>query len=99
MEEAYGIVPPPMPEGVTSDYAPAEDPLALEVERLLVVCELRLARAKQHYDMTGFLKLGVALDRLRYRLNHRLIKNEQAKEVLLQVLDRIGTRERSCPDG
>jgi hypothetical protein len=97
IESAYGIVPPPMPEGVSGDYEPEEDPLVLEVATLFEACEKRLRSAKHNFEMVPFLKLGVILDRLRHRLDERKIDYEKAKVVLRQVLDKIGEVVRSCP--
>jgi len=98
IEAAYNIVPPPMPDGA-SDRELEPDPLTVEVTQMYDACEHRLKNSKRYFEMRDFLKLGIVLDRLTLQLNERRVSNEKAKEVLRQVLDKIGERVRACPDG
>lgn len=98
IENTYKIIPPETPSE-SADYEPEEDPQFIEVQHLLEVCEHRLRSAKKQFDMQSFLKIGVVLDRLRLQVTEQRVPLPKAKDVLTQVLDKIGKRVRACPEG
>jgi hypothetical protein len=97
IENAFGIVTPDRPAEV--EYEPEEDPLFIEVQRLLLVNEHMLTAAKRAFDLVSFLKLGVVLDRLRHQVNEQLVPLAKAKDVLDQVRGKIIAKEKACPEG
>lgn len=98
MESEFGIVPPEAPSDAAG-YEPEEDPAELEVQRLLHMCETRLKTQIRAFDMQGFFRLGVALDRVHHQVGNGLLPNERALEVLRQILDKISDKVKSCPEG
>lgn len=69
---------------------------------LTEVCEGRLRLAKPAYrklnDMVGYLSASSILDKVRFRVEQRIIAPEKGEEVLRQLLARIGDKVRTCPD-
>lgn len=86
--------PPPEAHG-EDEEALAQD---AEVHSLLGICERRLLAAKELFDMKAYLVLGTILDRLYGSLDDRRVLPLKAKETIRLVLDKIGQRERACPD-
>ena len=97
IESAFNIVPPETPSD-SAEYVAEEDPEHIEVQHLFETCEKRLQRAKRQFDMQSFLKVCVVLDRLRLQVEERRLPLAKAKELLRQVLDKIGAKVRSCPE-
>ena len=92
MERAFGL---PTPE---FDAPPPEeeyDPLLAEVESLLDACENRLIRERDRFDMGSYLKLGSILDRIRSQVDKGGLPLPKAREVLAQVLTKIGEKVRA----
>ncbi len=96
IEVAYGITPP---EGPSAGAEEKDETERLEVEKLFEVCERRLKMTKRAFDMRGYVAVGAILDKLVHRLEKGSISYVDTKTVLMQVLDKIGAKERSCPDG
>lgn len=102
IEHAYGITPPPMPKEASIKHEVKN--VALEsFDALYESCEHRLKGARETYhklsDMVGYLSAGQVLDKLRYRVDKRQTTPERGKEILRQLLDRIGAKESQCPEG
>ncbi len=96
IEVIYGITPP---EGPTADAEEKDESEQIEIETLFDVCERRLRAAKRAFDMRGYLAVGAILDKLSYRIEKGTVTHTVAKDVLKQVLDKIGVKERACPEG
>lgn len=94
IERAYGIIPPETSSIPDEDF---EDPELVEVNALLDICERRLKGAMPVFDMHSYLVIGSILDRLHYQVDLGTLPLPRAKEVLQQVLDKIGQRVRECP--
>jgi len=94
IEQNFGITPPEMPtslaKGTSSTY---NENAKVEYERLLMACENRLRTCKKAFDMMGFMKVGITLDRLMHSVISKDLTYEQAKGVLRQVLDKIQEKE------
>lgn len=95
IEISYGIeVPEAPPESVQEEAT--ED---AELQQLFEVCERRLRQAKRAFSLDSFLKVAAILEKLYHRLDHGGIFIPEAKVVLYRVLDKIGEKERACPEG
>jgi len=94
LERAFGLTTPEMPTGLETKQDQQANFEYEEATALLSLCETRLRLAKPKFQMVGFLRVGQALDLLRYRVTNRAIPFESAKQVLRQVLDKIGEKER-----
>ena len=100
MERAYGLETPAEPEGGDVEYGGPQEPEPLaEFDALYDVCERRLWDAKPAFDMMGYLRLGSVLDRLRSRVDAKAVSSAEGLKVLQRVLDKVGEKARSCPDG
>lgn len=102
IEHAYGLTPPPMPKEASVRREVRN--VALEsFDTLYESCENCLRGARDAYhklgDMVGYLSAGQVLDKLRYRVDQRLMTPERGKETLRQLLSRIAAKERQCPEG
>lgn len=95
IESAFGIIPPDMPEDST-EYVQEEDPAFIAVQVLMTACEHLLQRNRKKFDMQSFLRLGVVLDRLRLQINEQQIPLPRAKEILVQVKEKILVKVRAC---
>ena len=95
LERNFGITPPETPEGTFFE----RDENAEEIKNLFEVCERRLAGARRAFDMKGYLTIGSILDRAWFNYNKRILVPDEAKILLRRVLDKVGEKERSCPDG
>jgi len=92
MERSFGLTTPEMPrEAARLD---PDEPLHAEVEQLFDVCERRLLGARESFSMRSYLALGSILDRLRFRLEHGQTTGPDARQVLQQVLGKIGEKAR-----
>jgi len=93
IEQAYGIS---APEG---DNLPRRqgprNKAAVDVERLIELCEYQLKVDKNEYDMTTHLKLGSILDQLRYAADSRALEPEAVKDRLQQFVQKM--REKKKP--
>lgn len=97
IERAFGLVAPdtPLESMGSSKKAPTEDTRAKdEVLSLLQLCETRLKLSREKFQMRNFLFVGQALDRLHFQVSSKVISHEIAKQILRQVLDKIGEKER-----
>jgi len=99
IEKAFGLEVPDVPKGQAIKKATQEEQDLAEFDTLYVVCERRLKEARKAFDMTGFYKLGSALDRLATRVTNRRMVAGDGTKVLRQVLTKIGEKERACPGG
>jgi hypothetical protein len=100
IEKSYGITPPEPPAfGGSYEEEAIHDESSDEVRKLFEVCERRLLSAKRCFELRPYLTLGSALDRLAYELNNGARTPTDAIPILRKILDKIGERERSCPDG
>jgi hypothetical protein len=93
IERAFGITPPERPPSA-SEMADYVDPETVQVQMMFGVCEMRLKGAKESFEMVAHLKIGSILDKLQYQFEHGRIAAEKAQEILKQVLEKIGGRER-----
>lgn len=94
IESAYGIeVPETPPE---ASRAEVEDE---ELTQLFEVCEKRLRQAKRVFTLKGYITVSSVLDKLYHRLEQGTLFVPEAKATLYRVLDKIGEKERACPDG
>ena len=98
LERSYGITPPEPPRFGTYEADEVQDEAVDEVKKLFGVCERRLRSAKRCFDMRPYLTLGSVLDRLAFALNEGALTPTKALPVLRTVLDKIGEKERACPD-
>lgn len=93
MERAFGITVPefqsaPLPE---DEYDPERE----EVYNLLDICDQRLVSEKVLFTLPSYLKLGAALDRIRFDVDRGALSLSKAKDRLTQVLDKIGEKVRA----
>jgi hypothetical protein len=95
MERAFGILPPERPP---SEIDNGEDPELIELDLLFDTCERRLKGARDSFDMQGYLRVGLILDRLYLQTSDGTLSAAKAKEVLRRVLDKIGEKVR-CHEG
>lgn len=102
IERAFQI---PVPE-MSADAHLVEDTSGVALEEfdaLYEVAERRLKNAAPAFkyldDLTGFLKAGSVLDKLRYRVDECVVKPSRGEQVLRQLLERIAAKERQCPEG
>ena len=93
MERAFSITPPERPPS-PEEMEDFEDPEVVRVGMTFDLCEDRLKREKQSFDMKSHLMLGAVLDRVRYQFENGQLAVEKTKEVLQKVLDKIGARVR-----
>jgi hypothetical protein len=93
IERAYGIIPPDRPPA-QEEMADYVHPETAEVERMFDTCEHRLTLDRDAFDPKAHLALGVVLDRLRYQFENGVLSHAKVREVLGQVLTKIGTRLR-----
>lgn len=94
MEQAFGLQTPEMPREAFGTNA-QEGPISVELEQLFGACEKRLIGAKLKFNLEGYLRVGSILDRLRFQVEHGHKTQREAREVLVQVLSKIGEKERS----
>ena len=95
MERAYGLeVPEAPPEGVIEEAA--ED---YELAQLFEACEHRLKGSRKAFQMDGFLTVSSLLERLYFRVEKGTIVLSEAKQILRKMLEKIGAKERECPEG
>ena len=97
IERDYGIQTPEAPSALPEDEPDAEEALGVGV--LLDVCERRLRQARRAFSMRSYLVLGSVLDKVTHGVEAGTITAPVASDTLRKVLDKIGERERSCPDG
>jgi hypothetical protein len=95
IERAYGIEIPEAPP----EAAQEESKEDAELQQLIQVCERRLRQAKRAFTLESFLRVSAILEKLYHRLDHGGIFVPEAKAVLYRVLDKIGEKERLCPEG
>lgn len=95
IERAYGIEVPEVPAEVAQEEAKEDE----ELLQLFLVCERRLRQAKRAFTLPSYLTVSSILDKLYYRLEHGQVLLPDAKATLYRVLDKIGQKERECPDG
>lgn len=93
MEKAYGITPP---EGdqIVRKQGPRNQ-AAVEVERLVELCEYQLRVDKRKYDMITHLKLGSVLDQLRFAADQRSLEPEVVRDRLRQLVQKLRERKRA----
>ena len=96
MERSFGLTTPEMPREATR--LDPDEPLHAEVEQLFDVCERRLLGSRESFSMRSYLALGSILDRLRFRLEHGQTTGPDARQVLQQVLGKIGEKARGEAD-
>lgn len=101
IEREYGLTAPKMPEEAVF-REPQRDEGLENFNVLYKACERRLKLAKPAYqqlgDLVGYLSAGQVLDKLQFRVRKGLMTTSRGKEVLQQLLDRIGAKIRQCPD-
>ncbi len=95
IEIAYGIEPPEKPPETFEDDV-AED---YELHQLVEVCERRLRQARRAFSLDGFLTVSTVLEKLYHRLDKGTLPIPAAKATLGRILEKIGQKERECPDG
>lgn len=102
LERAYNIEVPKLSEEAILNEDPFDEALD-DFDDLYAVCESRLREARPAYryfdDLRGYLSAGSVLDKLRHKVDNRLLRPERCTEILRQLLDKIGDKERSCPEG
>mgnify|MGYP000437791807 CR=1 FL=1 len=95
IEKEYGIeVPEAPPESVQEEAA--EDH---ELQQLFEVCESRLRQARRAFSLEGFLTVSTILEKLYHRVTSGSAVLGEVKGVLHRILDKIGSKERECPEG
>ncbi len=102
IERNYNITPPEIPpmgsEAAIDEFHEAE----LDLSNFFDLTDRRLRNSKPAFqkldDMKGYLTLGSVIDQLFAQFQLRAVVPATAKSVLRKVLDKIGTKERSCPD-
>jgi hypothetical protein len=97
IERDYGITPPEAPS-VVYDEGPDQGDL-LEVISTIDICERRLLGARSAFDMRSYLLLGSVLDKVVHGVDNQTLPLPRARDVLRNVLDKIGDRVRTCPVG
>jgi hypothetical protein len=75
-----------------ADYV---DPEVEEIKELFEVCEKRLTKARESFDMKSHLTIGSVLDRSRYQFETGALSVGKVRAILQQVLDKIGTKVRA----
>jgi hypothetical protein len=107
IEEHFGITPPPRPADHSSPSA-GEETVNVELEQFesdFRLCESRLRKYRAAFDMTGFLKLCVVLDRLHFQVMKKLVSYSKAESILQRIRNKITEKEAAregdipCPDG
>lgn len=93
IEEAYHIEVPERPSELKEPSGP--DPMVLEYEGKLEMCENRLQQCRSALDMMTYLRIGVVLDRIRYQVTKKIMTPQTALEGLTKVLDKIREKEAS----
>jgi len=88
IERDFGLTVPEAPLA-RPDQDKHEDPLALDVQRMLDSCERLLRDHRESFEMLRHLKLGSLLDRTRHHLERGQISLETAKQRLDQIAERI----------
>jgi hypothetical protein len=92
IEMAYGLTPPPVPEGAFE--APVDDRAKVKYETFYGLCEHRLKDAREVYranaDMNGYLVLGSMLDKIYSRVGSGRLTYVKAVEILQQLVEKIG---------
>lgn len=96
IEQAHGIVPPESPREHFAEYEQPEDYALDEVKHLLSICDRRLTLARKAFDLEGFMRVSVALDRLRHQVDHKTLPLPKANEVLHTILAKISERVQQC---
>lgn len=97
IEQAYGILVPESPMEHYAQYESEENYELDEVLDLIQICDRRLKKDRVAFDMAGFNKLSVALDRVNYQVQEKKLPLLKAKNVLLSILEKIGAKVRACP--
>ena len=95
LERAFGLTTPESPLNAPREEEPLPDPIAVEVEKLLGVCEQRLREHRESLEMTTHLRLGSLLDHTRFYFERKQIDSSVALERLGQIARRI-LLGRSC---
>lgn len=98
IEQVYGIEIPESPQEYQSEYKAQDNTAIDEVLKLLDICDSRMTKSKNAFDMTGYYKISVALDRLRYQIDEHLLKPSEAKVVLQTILEKISVKVQACPE-
>jgi hypothetical protein len=89
IERDFGLTVPDPPLTRGEDERRVEDPLAVEVERLLDSCERLLREHRDSFELTRHLKLGSILDLTRHHLERGRIDMQTGKQRLSQIANRI----------
>ncbi len=95
IENAYGIEVPEAPPEVFAEEMKEDT----ELQQLFQACERRLKGAKRAFQLEPFLVLSVLLEKVYFRVEKGTIKREETVTLLRRILDKIGEKERLCPDG
>lgn len=102
IESAYGIKTPEIPEDAIFD-SPRTDTALEEFLVLFEVCDSRLRDSKPAYqhlgDRNAFFAAGSVLDKVHHQVTSRKMPTSKGLEILRQVLNKIGEKERACPVG
>jgi DNA primase len=98
IEQTYGIEIPESPQQYQSEHKVQDTTAMDEVLKLLDICDSRMTKSRPAFEMTGYYKLSVALDRVRYQLDERRIKPVEAKAILHTILEKISAKVRACPE-
>lgn len=96
IERAFGIIPADRP---SVEYDPQDDPEVTKAEIMFDIAERNLVGARRAFQMTGYLTVGVLLDRLRHQFVEGAISPGKVCEQLQKVLDKISEKEKACLAG
>ncbi len=80
-----------MPDEILN--VPSVDPALESFQALSATCESRLRKRRKAFDMMGFLRLGVIIDRVQHQVLNRSIPFSKAEDVINQVMAKIAEKE------
>lgn len=105
LEKQYGLKPPDAPTGEAPESVKplTEDAQHLDsFKRMYITCEHRLLSClpafKYLKDMHGYLAIGSALDKIKFRIDTNAWPPSKGLEVLTALMDKIREKVRDCPE-
>lgn len=96
LERAFGILPPERPQSVEYEEAETVSKQEEEYTELLEICERRLRQGKPYFTMTGYLTMGLILDRMHYAVRHKTMPPDEIETKTRAILEKIGEKIRSA---
>lgn len=98
IEQTYGLERPDNMPDMSGNFEDDNDYVYDELRHLVETCDRRLVKGRHAFDLDSFLRLSVAIDRVRHQVVQKTLSVTKGNEILHSVLEKIGTRIRACPE-